>query len=666
MKSMKPFAHLLAALMLLAGLAGCGGSGGSNDDGGGGPPPPPPPPPVERATFQLGLNWAARSRDARGPSSALSVVAILRTPGTVFDDVQVVHNRRSDPAAYNETITSREQATVGDHTLIVRFYAGTSGTGAIVAQASVNVKLTNAGVLTKPDGTPLGNIALVGTIKSVQVQPSSIMEDSTQQLGFLAFNEANQPVAVSPGSALFSLISGGDKMSLTDDGVAAALNAGTAVVRAVVDGVISPNVNITITRKLLNWTTSVGWPARSREVEGPNSALSARLILKNAGPGGADSVINLDRGTNLSAHMQEVTSTGVVTYGTQTLEFRFFANAGQTGQVVAQGTAPVRVSRTNGALLNDDGTPLNVLIGERTIRSVRVSPNNVVETGTELQLTFVARDQDGNIVTVTPGSGLWEIVNGAQFGRITADGKVTGVASGIVNVRVRLDGVVSEPSPVRVVAARTDFKLSIVWPTRTRASAEGLQSALSAVIGLRDLTPGSDVEHSVTINRRSEPAGYTEEYTVLQQAPAGRWIATVNYYSLPDAGGEFVGRASVSAELLPNGEIVAPGTTTPIGNIPVVPNIVAVDFIPDQVIRIGKTVQLLAFVTDENGFEFLLTPGSFTWTYVQPDEDPPPPITATITPDGIAQGLLRGDAPIRVSVDGVSADEDIPVILGGP
>src|SRR5438477_13119602 len=106
---------LLATLV----LPGCGGGGG----GGGGAAA------VETRTSQikLGINWAARSRSVDAPSSALSAVIMLKDANPTGADYSFTVNRRPDPAAYSETVTSPGAALIGLRDLSVRFFALADG-----------------------------------------------------------------------------------------------------------------------------------------------------------------------------------------------------------------------------------------------------------------------------------------------------------------------------------------------------------------------------------------------------------------------------------------------------------------------------------------------------------------------------------------------------------
>jgi hypothetical protein len=112
--------------------------------------------------------------------------------------------------------------------LRVRFHAGQNGTGAVVAEA--DARPTIAG-----DGSGIGDIAVTGVISTVEVPQQGISYPGKKQLIFSARNSQGDIVAVSPGSAFFTVAGGGDFLRITDDQFAEGIRTGTASVTASVD-----------------------------------------------------------------------------------------------------------------------------------------------------------------------------------------------------------------------------------------------------------------------------------------------------------------------------------------------------------------------------------------------------------------------------------------------
>src|SRR5579871_2339312 len=180
---------LLMACYLFC-LAGCGGGGSSQ---------------TTPVTVEIG--WGARGRVVNGPSSALSVIVTLNNADPSGGNFTWTINRDSSTLpAYTGRYTSVAHAKVGSTQAIVRFYAQQNGTGAMVGVAEANVTIHT-------DGTGIGDIATMDTIASVEVPPGqSVAVDQIKDLVFVPRDASTAEVAVTPGSAFFSITSGSDRL----------------------------------------------------------------------------------------------------------------------------------------------------------------------------------------------------------------------------------------------------------------------------------------------------------------------------------------------------------------------------------------------------------------------------------------------------------------------
>lgn len=230
---------LLLLCMLL--LSGCGGGGSA-------PAPllPPPDPgptnpaPTPAARAQITIYWGARSRNVNAPSSALSAVVTLQGAATQGGDISFTINRRTAPGAYSETYRSPVEARVGTWALSVVFHAGEYQNGAVVGRAATVVTI-------QADGTGIGAINTVGTIVSVEMAANqSIGVGEKKDLAFSAKNTNGEIIAVSPGSAFFTVAGGGERLRITD-GKGEGVAPGAARVAAAVDGVSSTAIDVAVT-----------------------------------------------------------------------------------------------------------------------------------------------------------------------------------------------------------------------------------------------------------------------------------------------------------------------------------------------------------------------------------------------------------------------------------
>lgn len=186
----------------------------------------------------------------------------------------------------------------------------------------------------------------------------------------------------------------------------------------------------------------IGWGARSRVVNGPSSALSAAVTLTNAAPKGGDFVFTVDRDATLPAHTTAYTSPTSAKVGTWQCTVRFYAQADGAGAQVAIAQAAVTLA--------PDGTGIGNISTTSTIASVQVPTGQSVNVGQAIDLAFTAKDGQGNLVAVTPGSAFITVLSGADKLQIV-NGQVDGTAVGAATVTVSVDGVQSAPMTVQVI-----------------------------------------------------------------------------------------------------------------------------------------------------------------------------------------------------------------------
>lgn len=187
---------------------------------------------------------------------------------------------------------------------------------------------------------------------------------------------------------------------------------------------------------------SVAWPERTRAIGAPASALSVRLILEGASPGGGDFSTLQNRGAGLAAFTEDFTSPEVAQAGSWPLLVRFYAGTAGTGNVVAQGRATISLAA--------NGTGIGTVTADRIIRSVTVTSGQSVTVGGTRDLTFTARDDSGALVAVSPGSARWTVLAGTAFLDLSSDGRAQGKAPGTASVRATVDGASSPAASVTV------------------------------------------------------------------------------------------------------------------------------------------------------------------------------------------------------------------------
>lgn len=244
----------VAAVVVIATLAGCGSGGGGGNSGGGNPPPA-----NTTETASVAVDWAARTRDIAAPASAEAFQVTITGSGT---NPQVVtlppQNRGSNLSAFDQTysINIPNGVPFGTYTVSIAFLAQPqSGSGPIVGgtvgTATESLAFTGSSI-------DLGVLDAVGTIKSVTVAPNQVITagSSNQDLVFTVTDTNNNVFAVTPGSVHYTVTSGQSSLSVQPSGALTAGASGLAQVTATVDGVTSAAAVVGIGTAQLNLALS--------------------------------------------------------------------------------------------------------------------------------------------------------------------------------------------------------------------------------------------------------------------------------------------------------------------------------------------------------------------------------------------------------------------------
>jgi len=221
---------LLPLLLLPLTALGCGGGDGPSE-----------------AFPRLELSWAERTRAVGTPTSALSARITLVHARADGGDVAFVVNRPAGPAGQTTEATSPQAVRVGPVTVRVQFHVGDAAGGDEVGTATFETRLQRSGVLTRSDGTPLGVVGYTGVIHTVEVAAGqSVGVGASADLAFTARKADGGAVAVSRGSARWTLVGGDSVLGLSADGQATGKAAGSATVRVSVDGKASADTTVSV------------------------------------------------------------------------------------------------------------------------------------------------------------------------------------------------------------------------------------------------------------------------------------------------------------------------------------------------------------------------------------------------------------------------------------
>lgn len=420
------------AMLLLTGLVGCGGSGG----GGGGAST------VDHPTFQI--TWPARSRDplVHNLSSAQSVLVTLSKAGASGADVQVRIDRDATKAeSYTGTYTIPQAVKKTATSMTATFYASTGETGDVVGTATSVVTFNGKSL-------SLGSVMVVGKVQQVSVvDPGTLTTTGgTKQLQASATDDQGAAVAVTPGSVTWTLASG-TSISLSSDGVATPISAGTSTVVAKIDGVSSAAQSVTVVLPDIDEPNfKISWPERTRDglTHSLSSALSAEVTLPAAATDGSDIVIKVNRNAaDTTAHTETYAIGHPVKPTVSSLTAKFYAGADATGSLVGTASATVH---PNGSELS-----LADIVVSGTVKSiVAINPPLLHPGDSGVQMMAEAHDANDNVVAISAGSLHWAVLNGGDHLTLTADGIATALTAGTATVKAVADGIPSANTTITI------------------------------------------------------------------------------------------------------------------------------------------------------------------------------------------------------------------------
>ncbi len=251
---------------------------------------------------------------------------------------------------------------------------------------------------------------------------------------------------------------------------------------------------------------SLSWAERSRAIEGPSSALSARVILTGAATGSGDYSVVVDRHADLAGYTETYRPSVHAKIGTFPLIVRFYSEANGGGEVVGVATATVAITST--------GAGIGTVTTSNTVQTVTVDANQILHVGAIETPTFSARDGDGALVAVSAGSDLWTQVSGSDVGTIVQNGELTGIKPGTVTVHVSVDGVTSADGTIEIQNDPDGALILINFDDLTGVSPiAGTTVTSSAQLSSQYLT-----QYSVSFN---SAAGYAAAVNIGSTAPSG-------------------------------------------------------------------------------------------------------------------------------------------------
>jgi hypothetical protein len=155
-----------------------------------------------------------------------------------------VNRDTTQVSGYTGTYSLPSPITATSTTLTATFYASADEAGSVCATATGTVTVTPGTSLS------LASIALTSNVAKVTVTPATLtVGTAATQLIFSAYDPSNNLLALSAGSAKWAVSTGSADLTLTADGIATPVEAGSPTVTAEVDSVTSAAAAITVDPK---------------------------------------------------------------------------------------------------------------------------------------------------------------------------------------------------------------------------------------------------------------------------------------------------------------------------------------------------------------------------------------------------------------------------------
>ena len=181
---------------------------------------------------------------------------------------------------------------------------------------------------------------------------------------------------------------------------------------------------------------TVLWAARSRAVSAPASALSVVVSV-----GGQSLIMNRDA-ARLDAYSDTQNLPDALAAGSYPVSVVFYSQTNGAGSRVGAASRTVDVS---GAAVD-----LGDFAVSGVIAGVEIAPKQSVSLGGSLDLAYTPVDASGAaLASITPGSGFINIVSGQNALQVQ-NGRLVGLAPGLAQVTVIVDGAESAPQAVGV------------------------------------------------------------------------------------------------------------------------------------------------------------------------------------------------------------------------
>lgn len=185
-------------------------------------------------------------------------------------------------------------------------------------------------------------------------------------------------------------------------------------------------------------------------------------------------------------------------------------------------------------------------------------------------------------------------------------------------------------------ATGPEVTATVAWPARSRA-VDAPSSARSVRVTLLD---GATEVRSWSVNRRTDPAAYSEAFGSGQGVPAGTYTARIRFFADPGATGALVAEADVSVTV---GEV-----DVDLGTVTVNKKVQQVSVAAGQVVAVGQDLAPVFTAKDAGGAILALSRGSAFFTLTAGAD------RAQVNGD-LLRGVAAGLPSLKATVDGVTS-----------
>lgn len=341
-------------------------------------------------------------------------------------------------------------------------------------------------------------------------------------------------------------------------------------------------VSVSAPSTTLTVGTTVQATATARDAAGNTLSLSGRNVVWTSG----------------SPSIASVSSSGLVS-------------------AIAQGNATISVTVDGVGPATLPITVVPPVVVPAQVATVSVSaPDSSLTPGVTVQASVVARDAQGNVLSLTGRTVVWSS-SATGVASVSASGVVSAVAVGSATIGVAVDGV-----------GPASFPLVVTPPPVASVSVTAPDSSL---------TTGVSVQATVVAR---DAAGGTLSLTgrVVSWSSSATGVATVSSTGVISAVA--VGSTTIGVTV----DGVGPATIALTVSPPPVASVTATA--ADSSLTTGTTVQATVVARDTQGAVLPLTGRTVVWSSNASG-------VASVTPNGVVTAVAAGNATIAVTVDGV-------------